>query len=125
MAHLGFVVKMHSNYKHAAAAIVLAGIAFLFQKPERVNACDAESGIIYKLTHSYWHILISAASFFHHRFCFFEKVEGAQRQRNTGSFQMSRLRKGSSGVGGVTFEERNSLIVENGTVSIKGVEVLL
>ncbi|GMH98768.1 hypothetical protein TrST_g11135 [Triparma strigata] len=125
--------SIKSNFLHAFLCISFAGIAYLFQKPENVDACDPESGRVYKLTHAYWHILIAVASFMHHRFCFFEVVGAghyAERRssgRRSEGFQMSRLSKGNAGVHGVTFEERNSLIVEEGgkTVSIRGVEVLL
>jgi hypothetical protein len=92
----GYVRPSKSNYKLAATAIVLAGLAFMFQKPERVDACDADSRLVYKLTHSYWHILIAIASFLNHRFCFFERLqrpeEGDKARMNepASEFEMNR-----------------------------------
>ncbi|GMH77994.1 hypothetical protein TL16_g07618 [Triparma laevis f. inornata] len=125
--------KIKSNFNVAFFCIVFAGVAYLFQKPSRVDACDPDSGLLYKLTHAYWHIMIAIASLLHHRFCFFEVVSGTNEfrergsSRNSSGFAMSRLSKGNSGIHGVTFEERNSLIVEEDgkSVSIRGVEVLL
>jgi hypothetical protein len=115
-----YVHESRSNYKLAAAAIVTAGVAFLLQKPERVGACDADSRLVYKLTHAYWHILISVACFFNHRFCFFERLhipefgeKGGINTSDEDSNDLEMLRVG------VEEEEGNTAI------SVKSLDVII
>ncbi|GMI33017.1 hypothetical protein TrRE_jg7019 [Triparma retinervis] len=120
----GYIRETQSNYKLAAAAIVTAGVGFLFQVPERVGACDAGSGLVWKLTHAYWHILISLACFFNHRFCFFERlyvpdfgekagINASDRDSDQDSDNSLEMRK-------VDMEEENSA-----ALSVKNIDVII
>ena len=82
--------------------------------------------------HSYWHILIAAASFFYHRFCFFsvqDEVEPLGRPMvfTIRSGSRSRIMKGGREVSDVTLEERSSLTVSDDgkEIMIKGIDILL
>ena len=126
--------KLRSNYKNALLAIALTAVAFMCQKPSRLEACDPQAHKAYKYTHQFWHFLVALASFFYHRFCFFEVAEDLQPLQRDTAFSIGRVSIGggkvkrlSLGGGGVRFEERSSLVVEEGgrEISVKGVEVLL